>query len=110
MRKVGFFRSIQLKFIIIYTLLLVVAVQVIGSYVARELEVELLSNFKESTNDRIDLLTYNLEQAFNQERSDDPDELTLQEEVQNLVVDVDRAGRSEERRGGTACRSGRSED
>src|SRR5690625_4208220 len=94
MKKVGFFRSIQLKFIIIYTLLLVVAVQVIGSYVARELEAELLSNFKESTNDRIDLLTYNLEQAFNKERSDDPDELTLQEEVQNLVADVDRAGAS----------------
>lgn len=94
MKKVGFFRSIQLKFIILYILLLVIAVQVIGSYVARELEAELLTNFKETTNDRIDLLTYNLEEAFNKERSDDPEELTLQEEVQNLVADVDRSGAS----------------
>src|SRR5699024_7499298 len=54
MKKVKFFCSIQLKFIIIYILLLLIAVQVIGSYVARELEAELLTNFKESTNDRID--------------------------------------------------------
>src|SRR5690625_2183106 len=84
MKKVGFFRSIQLKFIIIYILLLVIAVQVIGSYVARELEAELLDNFKESTNDRIDLLTYNMEEAFTKERTDDPEELTLQEEVKIL--------------------------
>lgn len=94
MKKVGFFRSIQLKFIIIYILLLVIAVQVIGSYVARELEAELLDNFKESTNDRIDLLTYNMEEAFTKERTEDPEELTLQEEVQNIVADVDGSGAS----------------
>src|SRR5690625_6442525 len=94
MKKVGFFRSIQLKFISIYILLLVIAVQVIGSYVARELEAELLDNFKESTNDRIDLLTYNMEEAFTKERTDDPEELTLQEEVQNIVADVDGSGAS----------------
>ncbi|MBO1004144.1 cell wall metabolism sensor histidine kinase WalK [Pseudogracilibacillus auburnensis] len=92
MKKVGFFRSIQLKFIVIYILLLIIAVQVIGSYVARELEAELLDNFKESTNDRIDLLSYNLEQAFNKKRTDDPLEPTLQEDIQNIVIDVDRSG------------------
>src|SRR5699024_9195355 len=79
-------------FIVIYILLLVVAVQVIGSYVARELEAELLDNFKGSINDRIDLLGYNLEQAFDKKRSDDPSEPTLQEEVQNIVTDVDSSG------------------
>jgi len=92
MKKVGFFRSIQLKFIVIYILLLVIAVQVIGSYVARELEVELLNNFKESINDRIDLLGFNLEQAFNKKRTDDPLEPTLQEDVQHIVTDVDSSG------------------
>lgn len=92
MKKVGFFRSIQLKFIIIYILLLVIAVQVIGSYVARELEAELLDNFKEATNDRIDLLSYNVEQAFNKQRTDDPEEPTLQEEIQEITIDVDRTG------------------
>ena len=92
MNKVGFFRSIQLKFIIIYILLLLVAVQVIGSYVAREVETELLGNFKESINDRIGLLNYNLEQAFNRDRSGDDQELTLQEEIQHIVTDMDRGG------------------
>ncbi|HLS24180.1 MAG TPA: cell wall metabolism sensor histidine kinase WalK [Pseudogracilibacillus sp.] len=89
MKKVGFFRSIQLKFILIYILLIILAVQVIGSYVARELEVELLNNHKESVHDRIGLLKYNVEQAFNRERTNDEDEPTLQEDVQNSLVDVD---------------------
>lgn len=89
MKKVGFFRSIQLKFIIIYVLLIILAVQVIGSYVARELEVELLNNHKESVHDRIGLLKYNVEQAFNKERTKEGDEPTLQEEIQNSLVDVD---------------------
>src|SRR5699024_1892376 len=41
-----------------------------------------------------DLLTYNLDQTFNKDRTDDSDELTLQEEVQNIVTDVDRSGAS----------------
>lgn len=94
MKKVDFFRSIQLKFIIIYILLLVIAVQVIGSYVSRELEAELLDNFTQSTNDRIDLLSYNVEQAFAKERTDSPDEPTLQEEIQNITIDVDQTSAS----------------
>src|SRR5699024_9465673 len=61
-------------------------------YVARELEAELLDNFKEATNDRIDLLSYNVEQAFNKQRTDDPEEPTLQEEIQEITIDVDRTG------------------
>ena len=89
MHKVGFFRSIQLKFIIIYILLILVAVQVIGSYFVSKLEGELLNSFLGSVDDRIELLGYNLEQAFNRERTDDEEELTLQEEVQQIVQGVD---------------------
>src|SRR5690625_3966120 len=89
MKKVGFFRSIQWKFIIIYMLLLLVAVQVIGSYFAREIEADLLDTFKGSVDDRVDLLNYNLEQAFNKERSDDDDEPTLEDEDQHIVNDID---------------------
>src|SRR5690625_3488015 len=89
MKKVGFFRSIQLKFIIIYVLLIILTVQVIGSYVARELEIELLNNYKESIYDRTGLLKYNIEQAFNKKRAEDGEEPTLQEDVQNSLIDVD---------------------
>jgi two-component system sensor histidine kinase VicK len=91
MNKVGFFRSIQLKFIIIYILLLLVAVQVIGSYLAQALEVNLMNTFKESVNDRIDLLSYNLEQVFNKERSEDGKEPKLGEDVQAIISNIDTA-------------------
>src|SRR5690625_6442970 len=89
MKKVGFFRSIQLKFIIIYILLLLVAVQVIGSYLAQALEVNLMDTFKDSVNDRIDLLSYNLQQSFEKERSDDSQEPKLSEEVQATIANID---------------------
>lgn len=92
MKKVSFFNSIQLKFIIIFILLLFIAVQVIGSYVARELEQDLLNNYKESIYDRMDLLGYNLEQTFNKKRTEAPDEPTLQEDVQQIVSEVDTSG------------------
>lgn len=89
MNKVGFFRSIQLKFIIIYILLLLVSIQVIGSYFAREIEEELLQNFHESIDDRVELLNYNLEQAFERDREEDNDAPTLEQEVQEIVSDID---------------------
>ena len=38
MRKVGFFRSIHVKFVIIYVLLILVAMQIIGVYFVKQLE------------------------------------------------------------------------
>lgn len=88
MNKVGFFRSIQLKFIIIYILLLLLAMQVIGSFFTKGLEEKLLDNFEVNVSQSVDLLTYNLEQAFNKERSEDEGEPTLQQEVQQIVDGV----------------------
>src|SRR5699024_719999 len=72
-------------------LLIVIAIQLIGSYVARELETELVSTFKETVNSRIDLLSYNVQQVFLKKRSDSADEPTLQEDIQNIVLDIDRS-------------------
>lgn len=95
MHKIGFFRSIQLKFILIYILLLLVAVQVIGSYFATKLEKELNTNYKSSVEERIKLMSYNLEQIFKKERPEnpentqEPDAPTLEQEVQNAIDDID---------------------
>lgn len=88
MNKVGFFRSIQLKFIIIYILLLLLAMQVIGTFFMKKLEDELLMNYTESISERMDLLSYNLEQAFNKERTEDGEGLTLHQEVQQIVDEI----------------------
>ncbi|MFC2948738.1 cell wall metabolism sensor histidine kinase WalK [Virgibacillus sediminis] len=88
MNKVGLFRSIQSKFTIIYILLLLVAVQVIGAFFTNELERELMENFESSIDDRVELLNYNLEKAFERERNEEGGS-TLQEEIQNIVSDVE---------------------
>ncbi|MBP2078639.1 cell wall metabolism sensor histidine kinase WalK [Oceanobacillus polygoni] len=88
MNKVGFFRSIQLKFIIIYILLLLLAVQVIGSFFTVRLEDDLLESFKTSINERVELLSYNLEQAFQRDRNEEDGGLSLQQEVQQIVEDI----------------------
>ncbi|WP_067727798.1 cell wall metabolism sensor histidine kinase WalK [Oceanobacillus damuensis] len=88
MNKVGFFRSIQLKFIIIYILLLLLAVQVIGSFFTQRLEEDLLDSFKSSISERVELLSYNLEQAFDRERSEEDEGPTLQDEIQQIVQDI----------------------
>src|SRR5699024_12423522 len=49
-------------------------------------------NFKETVNDSIRVLSYNVEEAFEKERpKDDSDEPTLQEDVQNIVNDMERS-------------------
>ncbi len=93
MKKVGFFQSIRLKFIIVIILLLLFPIQVIGAYFAKQLETQLLNNFRESIVDNVELLNYQLEQAFAKERSeDDP---SLQKEVQSILYDFDAESISE---------------
>ncbi|MFD1851018.1 cell wall metabolism sensor histidine kinase WalK [Oceanobacillus bengalensis] len=88
MSKVGFFRSIQLKFIIIYILLLILAMQLIGSFFMSELRDNLMENFTDSIDDRMELLSYNLEQAFSREHNDVLEGLSLGEEVQQIVDEI----------------------
>ncbi|WP_017187015.1 HAMP domain-containing protein, partial [Alkalibacillus haloalkaliphilus] len=83
----SFFKSIQLKFIIIYILLLLIAIQVIGAYFARQLETQLLENFTESVNERVELLSYNLEQALTEERDDDSP--SIETDVRSIIYDFD---------------------
>lgn len=92
MNKVGFFRSIQLKFIIIYILLLLLAIQLIGTFFTTGLESDLLESFESTMNDRMELLNYNLSQTFQRERTGNEDEPTLEEEVQQVVTDLGTDG------------------
>ena len=48
MKKVGFFRSIHFKLVIIYVLLIFVAMQIIGVYFVGKLEKNLVDNFQSS--------------------------------------------------------------
>jgi two-component system sensor histidine kinase VicK len=85
MKKVGFFRSIHLKFVLIYVLLILLAMQIIGVYFVRELEKNLVSNFKTSLTQRVNLLEYNLREEMIKER--DPNGPTLEQDVRKVLND-----------------------
>lgn len=85
MRKVGFFRSIHLKFVLIYVLLIIVAMQIIGVYFVGRLENQLVDNFTSSLKEKVDLLAYNVKEEMEKER--DEDSPTLEADIKEMLVD-----------------------
>jgi len=71
MRKVGIFRSIHVKFVLIYVLLILIAMQIIGLYFASELEQTLKANFKTSIEDKMNLIEFSVREEILKERTDD---------------------------------------
>lgn len=88
MHKIGFFRSIQLKLIIIYILLLLLAVQMIGTFFTTRLENNLQENFKDNASNQMELLSYNLDLAFNRDRSENEEGPSLATEVHEIVTEL----------------------
>ena len=80
MQKVGFFRSIHVKFVLIYIMLILVAMQIIGLYFASKLEQTLKENFTTSVRDRMNLVEFSVHEEMIKDRSsgrsDAPTELT----------------------------------
>src|SRR6478735_1776851 len=85
MKKVRLLQSIHLKFVLIYVLLILIAMQIIGVYFARQLEKELVNNFRTSLQERTDLLTYNIGQEMVKNRDDDSP--TLEEDLKTILRD-----------------------
>lgn len=70
MRKVGIFRSIHLKFVLIYVLLILIAMQIIGLYFIRELESTFKANFIASISDRMSLVEFSVHEELLKERTE----------------------------------------
>ncbi|MGG0248072.1 cell wall metabolism sensor histidine kinase WalK [Bacillus sp. AFS043905] len=89
MKKVGFFRSIHFKFVLIYVLLIFVAMQIIGVYFVGELEENLVGNFTKSIKGHVNLLTYSIGEEMEKERGEeDP---TLEEAIDAILKDRDNS-------------------
>ena len=93
MKKVGFFKSIYFKFVLIYLLLIFVAMQIIGVYFAQRLEEQLLDSFKSSIQERVNILKFSLEKEIIEPRkAGDP---TLMEDIETTIGDYDSEDISE---------------
>ncbi|MCC3648135.1 cell wall metabolism sensor histidine kinase WalK [Cytobacillus oceanisediminis] len=97
MEKVGFFRSIHLKFVIIYVLLILVAMQIIGVYFVRQLESTLQENFKDAIQERVNLLSYYVEEQLTKVRLPDEEAPSQEEDIRRLLSDYNSADISEVR-------------
>ncbi|MFJ5718085.1 cell wall metabolism sensor histidine kinase WalK [Neobacillus sp. NPDC093127] len=95
MKKVGFFRSIHVKFVIIYVLLILVAMQIIGVYFVRQLEETLRANFQTSLKQRVNLLAYNVREEMEKERT--PEDPTLEDDIKKILRDFNAGDISEVR-------------
>ncbi|MFB6466478.1 cell wall metabolism sensor histidine kinase WalK [Cytobacillus sp. Hz8] len=87
MRNVGFFRSIHVKLVMIYMLLILLAMQIIGVYFVRQLESSLLTNFQTNMKERIAYITYLLEEEMTKDRTDADETPTLEESVKDILAD-----------------------
>src|SRR5690606_8048250 len=83
MNRVSFFQSIGLKIIIILTLFLLLAIQVIGTYFNQQLETSLIENYKDNVNDRVQVLVASLEEVFKKEREEDGP--TIEDDVRDII-------------------------
>jgi len=86
MQKVSFFRSIHLKFVLIYVLLILIAMQIIGVYFVGKLEDQLVTNFQKGIEGRLPLLEYNIREEIVKDRSAE-DAHPLEEDIKNLLFD-----------------------
>ena len=71
MHKVGLFRSIHVKFVLINIMLILIAMQIIGFYFARGLEQTLKTNFTNSIVDRMNLVEFSVREEMVKD-TDDP--------------------------------------
>ena len=81
MHKVSFFKSIHVKLVLIYILLIVIAIQIIGIYFSKELEESLKENFEESVSQRIDLVQYSIREEILKES----DEKALEKSLNSIL-------------------------
>ncbi len=77
MQKVSFFRSIHVKFVLIYVMLILIAMEIIGLYFASKLEQTLKTNFTTSIEDRMSLVEFSVREEMLKKRDPD-DPITLE--------------------------------
>lgn len=92
MDKVNFFKSIHVKFVLIYVLLILIAMQVISVYFINNLESDLRQSFSKSLYDRVNLLEFNVEQKMkdkdrykDKKAEDSESPITLEDDIQALI-------------------------
>ncbi|MBD8014307.1 cell wall metabolism sensor histidine kinase WalK [Microbacterium sp. APC 3898] len=83
MSKVNFLKSIHVKFVLIYILLILLAMQIIGLYFAQQLEETLKGNFESSIRDRMEIIEFSVREEMIKERTEE--DLTLEQTLRTVL-------------------------
>lgn len=84
MQKVGYFKSIHIKIVLIYVLLIIIAMQIIGLYFVQELEETLRKNFQNAIKDRIGLIEFSArEEIIKIRNEEDP---TIEQSLRTILT------------------------
>ncbi|MGI2328426.1 cell wall metabolism sensor histidine kinase WalK [Planococcus sp. YIM B11945] len=83
MQKVSFFKSIHVKFVLIYILLIVLAMQIIGLYFVQQLEETLINNFKNSIEDRMDIIEFSVREEMVRNRAEG--DLSIEQSLRSVL-------------------------
>ncbi|CAM3193038.1 cell wall metabolism sensor histidine kinase WalK [Filibacter tadaridae] len=83
MHKVGIFKSIHVKFVLMYVMLIMIAMQIIGLYFAKELEQTMKTNFTTSIVERMNLVEFSVEEELTKNRS--ADDLSLEQSLTTVL-------------------------
>ncbi|GIN86714.1 PAS domain-containing sensor histidine kinase [Heyndrickxia sporothermodurans] len=82
MKKVGFFQTIHLKFVLIFILLILVSMEIIGVYFVKKLEEKLQQNFVSSIKARENSLEYSIKEVM---KSSDMNDEDTENNIQNIL-------------------------
>ena len=83
MHKVGYFKSVHVKVVMIYVLLIIIAMQIIGLYFVKELEERLKDNFEESVKDRVGILEFSAREEIIKIRAEE--DQTLEQSLRSIL-------------------------
>ncbi|TQR20042.1 cell wall metabolism sensor histidine kinase WalK [Psychrobacillus vulpis] len=83
MQKVGYLKSIHVKIVFIYILLIIIAMQIIGLYFVKGLEQTLRDNFQSSIYDRVGLIEYSVREEMLKVRNEG--DATLEQSLRSIL-------------------------
>ena len=87
MLKTSFFKSIHVKFVLIYILLILLAMQIIGLYFSEQLEGTLRGNFESSIEDRMEIIEFSVREEMIRNRTDE--DLTIEQSLRSVLTNFD---------------------
>lgn len=95
MKSIRFIHTVQAKFILIYVLLILIAMQIIGVYFVKTMEHSFVNNFKDSLYNRVDLLEQYVRQTVVDQSATDKAVSKAKENLAEMVDNFNKISGAE---------------